>query len=163
MYRRESIFGLIRLPQSQNNYITIIFNWKYVANFFLSYWVDSYMGWNVHGIMSLRLNVTKLGWPKLQWAKWYGRQLIPVFMGPNERFGVEEELVHFGVHLSQGLDVFLDPVSTKRAGQNVGRTKGTWTTKRQGTTLGMYLTCTYTAAEFAWIPLKSWTLPNPTG
>ncbi len=74
-------------------------------------------------------------------TKLYGRQLIPVSMGPNERFGMDEELVHFGVHLSQGLDVFLDPVSTKRAGQNVGRTKGTWTTKRQGTTLGMYLTC----------------------
>jgi hypothetical protein len=33
-------------------------------------------------------------------------QLIPVFMGPNERFGMDEKLVHFGVHLSQGLDVF---------------------------------------------------------
>jgi hypothetical protein len=35
------------------------------------------------------------------------KQLDPFFLGPNDGFfGVEEQLVHVGVHLSQRLNIF---------------------------------------------------------
>ncbi len=50
-------------------------------------------------------------------------------------FGVDEQLVHFGVHLSQGPKVLRPSVhGPKRAGLNVTRTKGRGT-KHQGTLL----------------------------
>jgi hypothetical protein len=137
MYHRELIFGFIQLPHSQ-----IIISPLYLIEKMLQTFLIV-LGRFVHGLKRLWYNVLKTKCNKVGLAKIkvgpsdMDEQLIPVFMGPNERFGMDEELVHFGVHLSQGLDVFLDPVSTKRAGQNVNRTKGTWT-KRQGTTLGMY-------------------------
>ncbi len=33
-------------------------------------------------------------------------QLVQHFLGPNEWFGVDEQLVHFGVYLSQGRNLF---------------------------------------------------------
>jgi hypothetical protein len=37
-------------------------------------------------------------------------QLVQLFLGANEWFGVDEQLVHFGVHLSQGpKQTFLRP------------------------------------------------------
>jgi hypothetical protein len=74
--------------------------------------------WNVTN--ELGLYVTKFGWQTLQWDQvTWTNSWSPFSWDPMDGFGVDEQLVHFGVHLSQGLNVFETQCpGTKTCGPN---------------------------------------------
>ncbi len=72
--------------------------------------------------------VIKLGWPKLQWNHLVWANSWPRFaVDPIIDFGVDEQLVHFGVQRSKNQTSFRCNFQMKRAGQNVRRAKRGWT------------------------------------